>query len=143
MWFTCLYIIWHSNLLNLIKIIKKELNLRTKICFLGVIGIAQRLRLKYLPEYTISVVLPHIVYVDPILIVSTINVVQVNNYKMWFIMRIYIVISNIVWKYKIHIHLQSLRNRTEKLGFQAVSKARTNTFYICRQCTYIVYVNAF
>jgi hypothetical protein len=50
--------------------------------FWGVMGIAQRLRLKYLPEYTISVllfegqvVLPHIVYVDPILIVSTINVV--------------------------------------------------------------------
>jgi hypothetical protein len=57
--------------------------------FWGVMGIAQQLRLKYLPEYTISVllfegqvVLPHIVYVDPMLIVSTRNVVQVNNYKM-------------------------------------------------------------
>jgi hypothetical protein len=46
--------------------------------FWGVMGIVQRLRLKYLPEYTISVllfegqvVLPQIVYVDPILIVST------------------------------------------------------------------------
>lgn len=138
MWFTCLYIIWHSNLLNLIKIIKKELNLRTKICFLGVIGIAQRLRLKYLPEYTISVVLPHIVYVDPILIVSTINVVQVNNYKMWFIMRIYIVISNIVWKYKIHIHLQSLRNRTEKF----VEGSLFYQFLMLVQITFIFADNA-
>ena len=44
----------------------------------------------------------------------------------------------IVVKYKIHLY--SLRNRPEKLAILPVSKARTNKFYIYRQCTYIVYV---
>jgi hypothetical protein len=36
--------------------------------------------------------------------------------------------------------LYSLRNRHEKLAILPVSKARTNKFYIYRQCTYIVYL---
>jgi hypothetical protein len=44
----------------------------------------------------------------------------------------------IVVKYKIHLY--SLRNRPEKLAIVPVSKARTNKFYIYRQCTYIVYI---
>ena len=44
----------------------------------------------------------------------------------------------IVVKYKIHLY--SLRNRPEKLAILPVSKARTNKFYIYRQCTYIVYI---
>jgi hypothetical protein len=35
----------------------------------------------------------------------------------------------------------SLRNRPEKLAILPVSKARTNKFYIYRQCTYIVYIS--
>ena len=34
----------------------------------------------------------------------------------------------------------SLRNRTKRHDFLPVSKARTNKFYIFRQCTYIVYI---
>ena len=49
----------------------------------------------------------------------------------------------IVVKYKIHLY--SLRNRYEKLtrrlAILPVSKARTNKFYIYRQCTYIVYIH--
>jgi hypothetical protein len=44
----------------------------------------------------------------------------------------------IVRKYQIHLH--SLRNRTEKLAFLLVSKARTNKLYIFQQCKYIVYI---
>ena len=48
----------------------------------------------------------------------------------------------IVRKYKIHLH--SLSKRTEQLAkdslFLPVSKARTNIFYIFRQCTYIDYI---
>ena len=37
--------------------------------------------------------------------------------------------------------MYSLQNRPEKLAILPVSKARTNKFYIYRQCTYIVYVH--
>ena len=40
----------------------------------------------------------------------------------------------------IKINLYSLRNKHEKLAILPVSKARTNKFYIYRQCTYIVYI---
>ena len=50
-----------------------------------------------------------------------------------------VVNTYIVVKYKIHLYW--LRNRPEKLAILLVSKARTNKFYIYRQCTYIVYVH--
>jgi len=38
---------------------------------------------------------------------------------------------------KYTMHLYSPRNRKGRVAFLSVSKSHTNTFYFCRQCTYM------